>query len=158
MLIGSAFILALISACACMGEFSDASGISLMTRQRFRGLYLQNTGHPLCFSFVTYTPQTREQMVACGDLRADEEYFSPVLFDFLLFVSEGILGASPNVAFALGYDDVSIVASRIRGSGVQHEYLIAINPFAWNDSKQAVLQHLRDILASDLWDGARLRR
>ena len=129
-----------------------------MSRQRFRGLYLQNTGHPLCFAFVTYTPQTREQMVACGDLRADEEYFSPVLFDFLLFVSEGILGASPDAAFALGYDDVSIVASRIRGTGVQHEYLIAINQLAWNDNKQAVLQLLRDILASDLWDGARLRQ
>ena len=49
-----------------------------MGRQRFRGLYLQATGHPLSFSFVTYTPQTREQMVACGDLRADEEYFNPV--------------------------------------------------------------------------------
>ncbi|CAK23304.1 hypothetical protein [Synechococcus sp. CS-197] len=129
-----------------------------MSRQRFRGLYLQNTGHPLCFSFVTYTPQTREQMVACGDLRADEEYFSPVLFDFLLFVSEGILGASPGVAFPFGYDDLAIVASRIRGTGVQHEYLIAINASAWNESKQAVLQQLRDILSRDLWDGARLRR
>jgi len=129
-----------------------------MSRQRFRGLYLQNTGHPLCFSFVTYTPQTREQMVTCGDLQADEEYFSPVLFDFLLFVSEGILGSSPDPSFPLGYDDLAIVASRIRGTGVQHEYLIAINPSAWNDSKQAVHLQLRDILSRDLWDGARLRR
>ena len=129
-----------------------------MSRQRFRGLYLQNTGHPLCFSFVTYTPQTREQMVACGDLRADEEYFSPVLFDFLVFVSEGILGGSPGASFPFGYDDVAIVASRIRGTGVQHEYLIAINACAWNESKQAVLQQLRDILSRDLWDGARLRQ
>ena len=50
-----------------------------MSRQRFKGLYLQNTGHPLCFSFVTYTPQTRDQMVSCGDLNPDDEYFSPVL-------------------------------------------------------------------------------
>nr|WP_186472895.1 hypothetical protein [Synechococcus sp. BMK-MC-1] len=129
-----------------------------MSRQRFRGLYLQATGHPLCFSFVTYTPQTREQMVACGDLRADEEYFSPVLFDFLLFVSEGILGASPGAAFPFGYDDLAIVASRIRGTGVQHEYLIAINPIAWNETKQAVLHQLKTILSAESWDGARFRR
>ncbi len=129
-----------------------------MGRQRFRGLYLQATGHPLCFSFVTYTPQTREQMVACGDLRADEEYFNPVLFDFLLFVSEGILGSSPDALFPLGYDDLVIVASRIRGTGVQHEYLIAINPLAWNETKQAVLHQLRTILSAQSWDGARLRR
>ena len=129
-----------------------------MGRQQFRGLYLQATGHPLCFSFVTYTPQTREQMVACGDLRADEEYFNPVLFDFLLFVSEGILGSSPDAVFPFGYDDLVIVASRIRGSGVQHEYLIAINPFAWNETKQAVLHQLRTILSAASWDGARLRR
>lgn len=129
-----------------------------MGRQRFRGLYLQATGHPLSFSFVTYTPQTREQMVACGDLRADEEYFNPVLFDFLLFVSEGILGSSPDALFPLGYDDLVIVASRIRGTGVQHEYLIAINPLAWNETKQAVLHQLRTILSAASWDGARLRR
>ena len=129
-----------------------------MTRQRFRGLYLQNTGHPLCFSFVTYTPQTREQMVACGDLRADEEYFSPVLFDFLLFVSEGILDLSPDALFPLDYDDLAIVASRIRGTGVQHEYLIAIKQAAWDDSKQSVLDQLREILSSDSWDGAQLSR
>ena len=129
-----------------------------MGRQRFRGLYLQATGHPLSFSFVTYTPQTREQMVACGDLRADEEYFNPVLFDFLLFVSEGVLGSSPDAVFPFGYDDLVIVASRIRGSGVQHEYLIAINPLAWNETKQAVLHQLRTILSAASWDGARLRR
>lgn len=129
-----------------------------MGRQQFRGLYLQNTGHPLGFSFVTYTPQSREQMVRCGDLGEDEEYFSPVLFDFLLFVSEGILGGSPEASFPLGYDDVSIVAARIRGTGVQHEYLIAMNPQAWTDDKQRVVDQLREILSSDLWDGARLRR
>ena len=129
-----------------------------MNRSRFRGLYLQNTGHPLCFSFVTYTPQSREQMVSCGDLGPDDEYFSPVLFDFLLFVSEGILGDSPDASFPLGYDDLAIVASRIRGTGVQHEYLITLNQGAWNDRKQAVLDQLRDILSRSSWDGARLHR
>jgi hypothetical protein len=129
-----------------------------MSRQRFRGLYLQNTGHPLCFSFVTYTPQTRDQMVSCGDLNPDDEYFNPVLFDFLLFVSEGILGLSTDAAFPLGYDDLAIAASRIRGTGVQHEYLITVKQGAWNDQKQAVLDQLRDILSTASWDGARLRR
>ena len=129
-----------------------------MARRRFRGLFLQNTGHPLCFSFVTYTPQTRDQMVSCGDLGADEEYFNPVLFDFLLFVSEGILGLSPDAAFPLGYDDLAIAASRIRGTGVQHEYLITVKQEAWNDQKQAVLDQLRDILSRASWDGARLSR
>ena len=129
-----------------------------MSRQRFRGLYLQNTVHPLCFSFVTYTPQTRDQMVSCGDLNPDDEYFNPVLCDFLLFVSEGILGLSPDAAFPLGYDDLAIAASRIRGTGVQHEYLITVKQGAWNDQKQAVLDQLRDILSRASWDGARLRR
>ena len=128
-----------------------------MNRQRFRGLYLQNTGHPLCFSFVTYTPQSREQMVSCGDLGPDDEYFSPWLFDFLLFVSEGILVGSPDAPFPLGYDDLAIVASRVRGKGVQHEYLILVNQMAWNHQKQSVLDQLRDILGRASWYGARLR-
>ena len=37
-----------------------------MSRRRFKGLYLQATGDPCYFSFVTYTPQTREQMLACA--------------------------------------------------------------------------------------------
>ena len=81
-----------------------------------------------------------------------------MLFDFLLFVSEGILGASPGAAFPFGYDDLAIVASRIRGTGVQHEYLIAINPIAWNETKQAVLHQLKTILSAESWDGARFRR
>ncbi|QNI42508.1 hypothetical protein SynA1528_01478 [Synechococcus sp. A15-28] len=97
-------------------------------------------------------------MVSCGDLNPDDEYFSPVLFDFLLFVSEGILGLTPDAAFPLGYDDLAIAASRIRGTGVQHEYLITVKQGAWNDQKQAVLDQLRDILSTASWDGARLRR
>ena len=57
-----------------------------MSKRRFKGLYLQATGDPCCFSFVTYTPQTREQMLACGDLDESEEYFNPVIFDYDLLL------------------------------------------------------------------------
>ena len=110
-----------------------------MYLQRFPGLYLQNTGHAQCFSFVTYTPQSKEQMIACGDLMEHEEYFNPVIFDFLLFVSEGILGWPIADLFPIGYDDVSIVAARQRGSGVQHEYLIRIKQDHWNESMDSAL-------------------
>ena len=50
---------------------------------------------------MTYTPQTRDQMVACGDLGPADEYFSPVLFDFLLFVSEGFSVIRPMLRFRL---------------------------------------------------------
>ena len=65
-----------------------------MGEPRFKGLFLQATGDQCCFSFVTHTPQTREQMVFCGDLDESEEYLNPVIFDFLLFASEAALGAS----------------------------------------------------------------
>lgn len=125
-----------------------------MGKSRFRGLYLQNTGHPLCFSFVTYTPQTREQMVACGDLGEDEEYFNPVVFDFLLFASEGILGWSYADLFPIGYDDVKIVASRKRGSGIQHEYLIGIKQDSWNESMDTALSRLRAVMSEASWKGS----
>jgi hypothetical protein len=107
---------------------------------------------------MTYTPQTRDRMVSYGDLNADDEYFSPVLLDFLLFISEGILGFSPDASFPLGYDDLAIAASRIRGTGVQHEYLITVKQVAWNDQKQSVLDQLKEILSRDAWNGARLNR
>ena len=72
-----------------------------MSNRRFKGLYLQATGDPCCFSFVTYTPQTREQMLACGDLDESEEYFNPVIFDFLLFASEAALGAPADAPFPI---------------------------------------------------------
>ena len=98
-----------------------------MSTHRFKGLYLQATGDPCCFSFVTYTPQTRGQMLACGDLGESEEYFSPVIFDFLLFASEAALGAQAGNPFPITYDDVSIITSRQRGSGIQQEYLIRLS-------------------------------
>ena len=127
-----------------------------MSTRRFKGLYLQATGDPCCFSFVTYTPQTKEQMVACGDLDASDEYFNPVIFDFLLFASEAALGAPSGDSFPIKYDDVSIITSRQRGSGIQHEYLIRLSDQDWNDSKQSAINQLQDVLMSEQWNGARL--
>ena len=45
-----------------------------MTRP-FKGLFLQKTGAPFFFSFVTHTPQMKEQMIACGDLSENEEFW-----------------------------------------------------------------------------------
>ncbi len=60
-------------------------------------------------------------MLACGDLNEDEEYFNPVILDFLLFASEAALGAPAGNPFPITYDDASIVTSRQRGSGIQNE-------------------------------------
>ena len=127
-----------------------------MSTRRFKGLYLQATGDPCCFSFVTYTPQTKEQMVACGDLDASDEYFNPVIFDFILFASEAALGAPSGDSFPIKYDDVSIITSRQRGSGIQHEYLIRLSDQDWNDSKQYAIDQLQDVLMSEEWNGARI--
>ena len=127
-----------------------------MSTRRFKGLYLQATGDPCCFSFVTYTPQTKEQMVACGDLDASDEYFNPVIFDFLLFASEVALGAPSGSSFPIKYDDISIITSRQRGPGIQHEYLITLSDQDWNDSKQSAIDQLQDVLTSEQWNGARL--
>jgi len=128
-----------------------------MSKRRFKGLYLQATGDPCCFSFVTYTPQTREQMLACGDLDESEEYFNPVIFDFLLFASEAALGAPAGNPFPITYDDVSIITSRQRGSGIQHEYLIRLSDHDWNAAKQSAVDQLQEVLSSERWNGARLR-
>ncbi len=125
----------------------------------FKGLYLRLTGAPLFFSFVTYTPQSKEQMIACGDLLQGEEYLSQVVCDFLLFVSEGILGRSLTPDFPISYDDVIIVCSRQRGDGVQHEYLIQIIDRSWTHEGQLLLlSDLALVLSNPLWDGAMLRR
>ena len=129
----------------------------MMSRRRFKGLYLQATGDPWCCSFVPYTPQTRAQLLACGDLEESEEYFNPVIFDFLLFASEAVLGAPAGNPFPITYDDVSIVTSRQRGSGIQHEYLIRLSDQNWNDIKQLAVDQLQDVLSSERWNGARLR-
>ena len=128
-----------------------------MSKRRFKGLYLQVTGDPCCFSFVTYTPQTKDQMVACGELDASEEYLNPVIFDFLLFASEAALGASAGDPFPITYDDISIITSRQRGSGIQHEYLLRLSSPDWNASKQSAINQLQDVLMSEEWNGARLK-
>ena len=122
----------------------------------FKGLYLRASGHPYCFSFVTYTPQSKEQMIACGDLQEGDEYINPVVLDFLLFVSEVVLGLPSSVVCPIGYDDVAVRWARQRGDGVQHEYLIQVKRDDWNDSKQLVLHHLQSVLLSDAWNGSRL--
>jgi len=127
-----------------------------MSTPPFRGLYLQTTGDPSCFSFVTYTPQIKEQMLACGDLDESEEYFNPVIFDFLLFASEAALGAPAGDSFPITYDDISIVTSRQRGSGIQHEYLIRLSDHDWNAAKQSAVDQLQEVLSSVRWNGARL--
>ena len=108
----------------------------------FKGLYLQATGDPCCFSFVTYTPQTIEQMVYCGDLDESEEYLNPVIFDFLLFASEAALRVPAGDSFPIKYDDVSIVTSRKRGSRIHHKYLIKLSRHGWNDSKHSMCKQL----------------
>ena len=95
-------------------------------------------------------------MVACGDLDASGEYFNPVIFDFLLFASEGALGEPSGDSFPIKYDDVSIITSRQRGSGIQHEYLIKLSNQDWNDAKQSSVDQLQEVLSSARWNGARL--
>jgi len=124
----------------------------------FKGLYLHKTTAPFFFSFVTYTPQTKEQMIACGDLAEGEEYLSQVVCDFLLFISEGILGHVLTADFPISYDDVVIVCSRQRGDGVQHEYLIQVIDRGWTSEAQArLLDELMAILSHPLWTGAILK-
>ena len=129
-----------------------------MGSRPFKGLFLQKTGAPFFFSFVTYTPQTKEQMIACGDLAEGEEFLSQVVCDFLLFISEGILGRPLTNDFPITYDDVIVVCSRQRGHGAQHEYLMQIIDRSWTYEAQAqLLDDLSVILSHPLWDGAILR-
>ncbi len=116
----------------------------------FKGLYLRLTGAPLFFSFVTYTPQSKEQMIACGDLLEGEEFLSQVVCDFLLFVSEGILELSFSSDFPIHYDDVVVVCSRQRGDGVQHEYLIRIKERDWTHDERIFLDQLMGLLSEQL--------
>ena len=127
-----------------------------MHRNPFKGLYLQITGDPFCFSFVTYTAQTREQIISCADLRESEEYLNPVILDFLLFLSEAVLHRSPGDTSPMGYDDIEIVCCRERGSGIQSEYLLRINPVNWCQAKQDILNSAIQILSQNSWNGSSL--
>ena len=95
-------------------------------------------------------------MLACGDLDTREEYFNTVIFDFLLFASEAALGALAGDPFPITYDDISIMTSRQRGSGIDHEYLIRLSNHDWNAAKQLEVDQLQDVLNIERWNGARL--
>ena len=125
-----------------------------MSNKPFRRIYLQPTQSRLFFSFVTYTPQTREQMISCGDLRDGEEYINQVIFDFLLFIAEGIFDLSFTSEFPIQYDDVMIVCSRQRGRGVQHEYLLGIQSDRLTNSGLELLDRLNILLSSPHWTGS----
>ena len=97
-------------------------------------------------------------MIACGDLVEGEEYLSQVVCDFLLFISEGILGYILTADFPISYDDVVIICSRQRGDGVQHEYLIQVIDRGWtNEAQTRLLDELMAILSHPLWNGAILK-
>ena len=125
-----------------------------MSNKPFHRLYLQPTQSPLFFSFVTYTPQTREQMICSGDLLDGEEYINQVVCDFLLFIAEGILGSRFTSEFPIQYDDVMIVCSRQRGRGVQHEYLLGIQADRLTKSGLDLLDLLGNLLSSPRWKGS----
>ena len=97
-------------------------------------------------------------MIACGDLDVNEEYFNPVVFDFLLFVSEVVLAQPPDFACPIAYDDITVRWSRQRGNGVQHEYLIQVSQHTWDDAKQSLLNQLQAVLSSPYWNGSRLSK
>lgn len=125
-----------------------------MSNKPFHRIYLQPTQSRFFFSFVTYTPQTREQMICSGDLQDCEEYINQVVCDFLLFIAEGILDVRFTSDFPIQYDDVMIVCSRQRGRGVQHEYLLGIQSDRLTDSGWRLLDLLKNLLSSPLWNGS----
>ena len=93
-------------------------------------------------------------MICCGDLRDDEEYINQVVCDFLLFIAEGILDVRFTSDFPIQYDDVMIVCSRQRGRGVQHEYLLGIQSERLTDSGWRLLELLKNLLSSPIWNGS----
>ncbi|MDA7432950.1 hypothetical protein N8506_03630 [Synechococcus sp. AH-601-N23] len=125
-----------------------------MSNKPFHRIYLQPTQSRFFFSFVTYTPQSREQMICSGDLQDCEEYINQVVCDFLLFIAEGILDVRFTSDFPIQYDDVMIVCSRQRGRGVQHEYLLGIQSDRLTDSGWRLLDLLKNLLSSPLWNGS----
>ena len=129
-----------------------------MSNKPFYRIYLQPTQSRMFFSFVTYTPQTRDQKIRCGDLQDDEEYINQVVCDFLLFVAEGILDVRFTSDFPIQYDDVMIVCSRQRGRGVQHEYLLGIQADRLTNSGLDLLDLLSKALSRPLWEGFVKRR
>ena len=97
-------------------------------------------------------------MIRCGDLQDDEEYINQVVCDFLLFIAEGILDVRLTRDFPIQYDDVMIICSRQRGRGVQHEYLLGIQADRLTNAGLELLDLLRSVLLSPLWEGFVTRR
>ena len=95
-------------------------------------------------------------MLGCGDLKEGEEYINPVICDLLLFVAEWILNVPLNDEFPWRYDDVTIICSRKRGDGSQHEYLLRISDSAKNEQKDAALNRLLKIVQRQSWNGFKL--
>ena len=93
-------------------------------------------------------------MICSGDLQDGEEYINQVVCDFLLFIAEGLLDVRFSSDFPIQYDDVMIVCSRQRGRGVQHEYLLGIHSDRLTDSGWSLLDLLRNLLSSPLWNGS----
>ena len=93
-------------------------------------------------------------MICSGDLQDGEEYINQVVCDFLLFIAEGILDVRFTSDFPIQYDDVMIVCSRQRGQGVQHEYLLGIQPDRLPDSGWRLIDLLKNLLSSPLWNGS----
>ena len=92
-------------------------------------------------------------MVASGDLGEKEEYINPVICDFLLFIAEWILKVPLSNEFPFGYDDVKVICSRQRGTGIQHEYLIKITDGKGNEQQSSVLERLRKTIGQKSWNG-----
>ena len=97
-------------------------------------------------------------MIRCGDLQDGEEYINQVVTDFLLFIAEGILDVRFTSDFPIQYDDVMIICSRQRGRGVQHEYLLGIQADRLTNAGLELLDLLRSVLLSPLWEGFVTRR
>ncbi len=93
-------------------------------------------------------------MICSGELQDGEEYFNQVVCDFLLFIAEGLLDVRFSSDFPIQYDDVMIVCSRQRGRGVQHEYLLGIRSDRLTDSGSRLLDLLKNLLSSPLWNGS----
>lgn len=93
-------------------------------------------------------------MICCGDLKENEEYLNPVIFDFLLFLSERVLKQTKYKTLEIDYDDLEIICCRERGSGIQSEYLLRINPVNWNQSKQNILNAAINVLSKTSWNGS----
>ena len=96
---------------------------------------------------------TREQMIVSGDLGVSDEYFNPVIFDFLLFLSEHLLDLPSYDCLPIKYDDIIVICSRQRGDGSQREYLINIRQDNLSFSKKSTLDKIRMLLSDTEWQG-----